>query len=194
MKFNFSKPLMAFAFLLFIGAGSVNAQNYSLFGDATIAEGNGSPRGVEVTTTGTSSYGGIDLTTSFRGNKSLSSLNNLSTDYKITQGPIGLGSPRFVIETSEGNIFIYLGTYPNYNDPAGDWANTGNLASPGNYVDASQIGGSFYESFEDVLATNGDLKVTAVYLVMDGPAQTVVFDNTMVNNTLVTYENKLGKY
>ena len=194
MKSIFLKPLMAFAFLLFIGAGSVNAQNFSLFGDASIVEGNGSSRSVEITTSGTNFYGGIDLTTSLRGNRTVSSLTDLSTDYKITQGPIGLGSPRFVVETSEGNIFIYLGAYPNYNDAAGDWTNTGNLASPGNFVDASQIGGGFYQSFDDVQADFGDLKITGLYLVMDGPSQTVQFDNTMVNNVLITYENKLGKY
>jgi hypothetical protein len=194
MKTIFLKPLMAFAFLLFIGAGTVNAQNYSLFGDASITEGHGSPRGAEVTTTGTTGYGGIDLTTALRGNRTLSSLNYLSTDYKITQGPIGQGSPRFVVETAEGNLFIYLGTAPGYMDPAGDWENTGNLASSGNLVDASQLGGGFYESFGDVQAAYGDLKITAIYLVMDGSNQTVVFDNTMVNNTFLTYENKLGKY
>ena len=189
----FQKQFLALLCLLFIGATSVNAQHSSLFGDASIVSGNSSPHGVAVTTSGSSAYGGIDFSTSIRGNRTLKTFDNLSTDYKITQGPIGQGSPRFVIETDAGNLFIYIGTEPGYNDAEGDWTNTGELLTPTSTVDASQLGGTFYDTYANVQATYGDLKIKAVYIVMDGPSQTVVFDNTVVNHTLFTYENKQNK-
>lgn len=190
----FLKPLAASLCLLFMGATSVTAQSSNSFGDTYIAAGNSSAHGIAVTTSDLSGYGGIDFSTAIRGNRTLSTFNNLSTDYKITQGPIGQGSPRFVIETNAGNLFVYVGTYPNYNDAAGDWANTGNLLTSSSIVDASQLGGSFYDTYGNVQATYGDLKIKAVYLVMDGPSQTVVFDNTIVNNSLFTYDHKQNKH
>jgi len=55
-------------------------------------------------------------------------------------------------------------------------------------VDASQLGGSFYESFSDVKTAFGGLAITRISLVMDGPSQTSQFDNTLVNATTYTYE------
>jgi hypothetical protein len=67
--------------------------------------------------------------------------------------------------------------------------NTGNLAAPTNLVDDSQLGGSFYDTYGNAQANYGNYTVTDIFLAVDGPNQTVDFDNSQVNNELFTYES-----
>jgi hypothetical protein len=167
------------------------AAGYSLFGDAMlVSPGNNSPTGVQFRSDTPPLYGGVDF--SVPAGFTVADLNNLSTDYEFTAGSCGLGSPRFGASTSAGTIFFYIGPPPNYTGcPAGVWANTGNLAAPTNLVDASQLGGSFYEPYAMVQANYGSLAITDLFIVSDAgnPTQVVVIDNTMVNNTTYTYES-----
>jgi hypothetical protein len=165
--------------------------DYSLFGNATLASpGNNSPTGVQFGSDTPPAYGGVDF--AVPAGFTVADLNNLSTDYKFISGSCGLGSPRFGATTASGTIFFYIGPPPNYTGcPAGVWSNTGNLAAPTNLVDASQIGGTFYEPYGQVQATYGSLVITDLFIVSDAgnPTQSVEIDNSMVNNTTYTYES-----
>jgi hypothetical protein len=170
------------------------SSGYSLFGDATLVHpGNNSPTAAQATSTGPNAFGGVDF--AVPAGMTVSQLQNLATDYKFTVGTCGLGSPRFAVEvtngTSTGNIFVYLGPPPNYTGcPPNVWANTGNLANPANLVDTSQLpGGTFYDPYASAQAKYGSYTVTDIALVVDGPNQTVQFDNTQINNATYTYEN-----
>jgi hypothetical protein len=168
------------------------AAAYSLFGNATlVSPGNNSPTGVQFSSSTSPNFGGVDFTVP--AGFTVADLNNLSTDYKFTSGSCGLGSPRFGATTSAGGtIFFYIGPPPNYTGcPSGVWSNTGNLAAPTNLVDATQLGGGFYEPYAAVQLAYGGLQITDLFIVADAgnPTQTVVIDNTMVNNTTYTYES-----
>lgn len=93
------------------------------------------------------------------------------------------------------NIFVYIGPPPNYSGcPQNVWANTGNLVTPASLVDATQLGGAFYEPWSAVVASYGTYPVTGIQLVTDAgwafpsTGQTVDIDNTMINSTTYTYE------
>jgi hypothetical protein len=182
------------ALALVVVAGAVAASGgYTLFGDAQIVSpGNASAQAAEATSTGTTGYGGVDFTVP--DGLTVGDLQNLATDYMFTAGTCGLGSPRFAVEvtngTSTGNLFFYIGPPPGYTGcPPAVWSNSGNLASPANLVDSSQLpGGTFYDPYAAVQLKYGDYKVTDIALVVDGPGQTVRFDNTQINDTTVTYE------
>jgi hypothetical protein len=93
-----------------------------------------------------------------------------------------------------GSIFFYIGPPPNYTGcPPNVWNNTGNLASPANLVDATQLGGGFYEPYGTVQATYGSYTITDLFVVLDGYTAvpvTVQFDNVTINNTIYTFESK----
>jgi hypothetical protein len=82
----------------------------------------------------------------------VSNLTSLSADLASATG-WGGGAPRFSVEVSNGtpdtrNIQVYLGTAPNFTD--GTTGPTGNLlASPDLRVDTSQIGGTFYDTWQN---------------------------------------------
>lgn len=74
--------------------------------------------------------------------------------------------------------------------PPDVYTNTGNLASPTNLVDDSQLPlGTFYDLYAAAQVKYGTYTVTEVLLVVDGSAQTVDFDKSQVNDNLVTYES-----
>jgi hypothetical protein len=170
--------------------------SYSLFGDATYVAGHNSPRAVQTTSGPTGAgYGGIDF--AVPAGLTLSGVNTLSTDFEATAGGCGGGSPRFQVTVQpptgpQKNVFFYLGTPPNYTCPLNTWQNSGNLASPTNLVDATQIGGAFYEPYATVQTTYGTYPVTDISLVTDASwlfgTQVVVFDNTAVNGQTYTYD------
>ena len=169
------------------------AASYTLFGDATLVHpGNASPTAAEATSTGPNAFGGVAF--AFPAGLTVSQLNNLATDYEFVVGSCGLGSPRFVATvtngTTTGNINFYIGPPPNYTECAsGVYTNTGNLAAPTNLVDDSQLGGTFYDPYADAQVKYGSYTVVEIFLVVDGPNQTVDFDNSQVNEELFTYEN-----
>jgi len=182
------------ALTLTVGAMAASASTgYSLFGDAQlVSPGEASTaHAVEATSTGTHAFGGVDLGVP-TGITTLASLSTLSTDYEFTAGSCGLGSPRFAVEVNNDpstNLFFYIGPPPSYTAcTSGTWTASGNLADPGNLVDATQLGGSFYEPYADVVQAFGSDTVTDVALVVDGPSQTVQFDNSLVDATAYSYD------
>ena len=185
--------LAAFAAVaLTIGIGvAAAATGYSLFGDAQIVSpGHNSAHAAQATSTGSNAFGGVDFTVP--AGLTVSQLSNLASDYNPTVGTCGLGSPRFSVEVTNGsttgNLFFYIGPPPNYNACPPGWTLSGNLASPANLVDATQLGGAFYEPYALVQTTYGSYTVLDISLVVDGPNQTVQFDNTQINQTTYTYE------
>ena len=126
----------------------------------------------------------------------LRQLTHLSTDYKPVEGSCWGGSPRFEAWVTNGTgswkIFFYIGPPPLYQGcQPGVYAPSGNLASANSPVDASQVGGSYSDTWSNVQATYGNYTVTAVYVDLDGGwrgDQTVDFDNTRVNKQVVSYE------
>jgi hypothetical protein len=89
-------------------------------------------------------------------------------------------------------IFFYIGPAPSYlGCPPGVYASSGNHAAPTSSVDASQVGGSYSDTYSNVQANYGNYTVTHVYVDVDGGwygDQTVDFDDTQVNREIVTYE------
>jgi hypothetical protein len=179
------------------------ASGYSLFGDASfVSPGNNSPTAVQLTSELSNSgltFSGIDF--AIPAGTTFADIQNLSTDYKFTAGSCGGGSPRFQINltngTSSGSVFVYIGPPPNYTlCPQNIWLNTGNLASPVNLVDTSQLPlGTFYDPYAAAQVKYGGYTVTGIQLVADGGwavagnVQTVLADNVMINNTIYTFES-----
>ena len=102
-------------------------------------------------------------------------LTTLSVTYKILEGGFGGGSLRFSIGidtnldgTTDGNIFVYAGTAPNFDDEPGDWVDSGNLLETEELrVDTSQIGGTFYDTWDHALELTEEAAVTGVLVVVD---------------------------
>ena len=172
---------------------------FSLFGDATLVHpGNNSPTAAQATYDGVSTYGGVDF--GVPAGLTVSQLSTFSTDYQFTAGSCGSsgGSPRLVATatngTVTGNIFFYIGPPPNYTGcPMNVWNNTGNLAAPTNLVDATQLGGAFYEPYASVQSSFGSYTITDLFVVLDGFTSvpvTAQFDNVTINDTTVTFESK----
>ena len=172
----------------------LSSTNYSLFDSAQyISPGESSNRAVQLVSNATQVDGGIDFGTT--GIATVADIQQLSTDYQFEVGSCGGGSPRFQInaETPAGvkNIFVYIGPMPNYTGCPTGWQSSGNLVGAGTVVDASQLGGGYYESWSDVLAAYGSYPVVGIQLVADGGwllDQTVDIDNTVINAANYTYE------
>lgn len=174
-----------------LGMGS----GYSLFGDATVVTGGNPGHAVRMVSDTTDTFGGVDYTVP--SGLKLSQLTTLSTDYKITTGDCGGGSPRFQVNINGKNLFVYIGPSPSYTGCAlNTWESTGNLlTSPDARFDTSQFdNGNFYSSYQQAFDLLGDQTVTGIQLVTDGGwavtgnNQTVLADNTRINDTLYTYE------
>jgi hypothetical protein len=179
------------------GAGAVISQNYSLYGDAQIvAPGNGSAHAAQARSDGTIAphYGGVNYTVP--AGSTLANLNTLSTDYQMTQGNCGGGAPRFSVSVTNGsvsgNIFVYLGTPPSFNSCSATWTNTGNLATSATSVDATQVGGTFYDTYGNVQTNYGSYTITGISFDVDAywanGTQTVQIDNTQINDQTFDYE------
>src|SRR6185503_10393603 len=166
------------------------AASYTLFGDASLVHpGSASDTAAQLRSVG-NTFGGVDF--DVPSGTTVGQLTNLGTDYNFTAASCGGGSPRFQINTAQGNIFVYIGPPPNYTlCPMNVWLPTGNLLLLP--VDSSQLpGGTFYDSWAHVLATYGSLAVTGIQLVTDSGwmfgTQTVLVDNVQINNMLFTFE------
>jgi hypothetical protein len=184
---------------LVVLTGSAFAASYTLFGDAEIVSpgAGGSPHAVEAdgTTTGSGIIFDIPAGTTFAG------LDALSTDYLFIAGTCQFGSPRFQVRVvdpvlGERNIFVYIGPPPNYTPcPTPGYVNTGDLLEGVNPIDTSQLtGGTFYDPYTTALLKYGDYIVKRVSLVVDpGYGQIVRFDNTVIDETLYTYDQPQNK-
>lgn len=175
-------------------ASAVISQAYTPYGDATIVSGGNPGHAVQTvsSTTGTG-YGGVDF--AVPAGMTFSQLTNLGTDYKITAADCGGGSPRFQVNIGGHNVFVYIGPTPNFTScTTNTWLSTGNLAaSPDVRVDTSQYtNGSYSSTYADAETLLGSQTVTGIQLVTDGGwkfgTQTVLFDNTQINDNTYDYE------
>ncbi|MCK6483936.1 MAG: HYR domain-containing protein [Phycisphaerae bacterium] len=104
-------------------------------------------------------------------------LDTLSADFEMQTGCFIGGSPRFGVGVdcdndgfTDGYVFIYFGTPPNYNDcpPLNTPQSTGNLIGlAGNVYDTGQVGGTFYDSYANALALVGTCDVTRIVMALD---------------------------
>jgi hypothetical protein len=152
-----------------------------------------------------------DQTTPFSGiafddatGQAVSDLSSLSTQYNATDDTLGGGSPRFQIgvdtngdSVRDGNVFVYIGSVPNFNDAGAGWQSTGELiGSTDTRFDLTQFGGPFYGTYQDMINLLGDDTITGISLVVDGGwsqgdgEQTILVDNTSVDGTVYTYSTK----
>jgi len=178
------------------GTGKHDA--FSLFGNATLIKAGSKPSkwAVELT-----SYDYTETDDYFAGisyevpeGLLVSDLENLSATYEVTEGTMGGGSPRFSIGVdtdgdgeADGSLFVYLGTPPDYADGPEGKVDSGNLLD--GFVDATQLGGGYYGTWEEALeAVGADATVTSIDLVVDGGwatddgIQTVVVYQVQVND------------
>jgi hypothetical protein len=193
------------ASLMLLGAPAVGAApgaggGYTLFGEADlVSPGNGSPTAAQTVSDSDPGYGGVDFT--LPDDMTFGNLQNLSTDYNVTDDGCAAGSPRYSIGldtnndgTDDGNVFVYLGQPPNYTCTPG-WQSSGNLVEPTDLIDTSQVGGTFYEPVATAQARLGDATITSIQLVTDAGyafpdgEQTVLFDNSAINGMVETYES-----
>jgi len=189
--------MLLVALALIQGGAASAASTYTLFGDAMLVHpGNASDTAAQLRSAATPpGYGGVDFATP--GTLMVGGLNNISTDYKFTQGSCGGGSPRFQINVAGGSIFVYIGPPPNYTAcPMDAWLNTGNLLTPVSLVDTSQLpGGTFYDTWASAQLKYGTMTISGIQLVADGAwavtggTQTVLVDNVMINTTTYAFES-----
>lgn len=177
-----------------VSASAATGSGYTLFGGASyVSPGHNSNRAVNLASNGTAPYSGIDFAVA--STLKFADIQTLSTDYLFTAGSCGGGSPRFQINVGGVNAFVYVGPPPSYTGCAQNvWLNTGNLATPGSFIDTSQLpGGTFYDTFASADAKYGTMLVTGIQLVVDAgwafPAgQVVQIDNTQINSSTYSYE------
>jgi hypothetical protein len=190
---------LAFAVLASIAALAAPA-NYHLFGDSELAKpGYSSFTAAQIRSDGTiaPNYGGVDFV--IPAGLTVADLDTLSADYQFVAGSCGGGSPRFQVNvvTPSGtkNIQVYIGPPNNYTGcTLNVWTNTNNLAAPANLVDATQLGGTFYEQYSAVQTAYGLYEITGIQIVADGSwavggTQTVQVDNVKINNVTYTFES-----
>lgn len=197
MRIGSCSLAVAAAFMLF--ASPALAATYHLFGDAEIVSpGNASPHAVEAdgTDTGSGILFDIPAGTTF------GQLDALSTDYFFTSAATcTAGSPRFQVRVVDPilgarNSFVYIGPPPSYAPcPTPGYVNTGDLLEGVNPIDTSQLtGGTFYDPYTAALLKYASYPVTRVSLVVDpGYGQVVRFDNTVIDQTLYTYDQPADK-
>jgi hypothetical protein len=170
------------------GGASASTQ-FTLFGNASLQNGV-----VRASSTAQNAFGGVKIT--LPAGTTFADLTRLSTDYNLTDDGAQVGSPRFQIAVStdadpepEGNIFVYIGTPPNFDDPGTNtWQSTGNfIGSTDARYDISQlVAGGQVSTYADALAQLGAAVVTEVDLVVDGGfadadgEQTTLFRNIQV--------------
>lgn len=181
---------------VFLVAGTAFAAS-TTFGGTTVGGGMAT-----LTSSPTVPFSGISFDDAT--GQTVSSLSTLGTDYNATDDTLGGGSPRFQIGVDttgdsirDCNVFVYIGTPPNFNDAAAGWQSTGNLiGSTDTRYDLSQCGGGFYSTYADMVALLGSDTITGISLVVDGGwsqpdgEQTILIDNTMVDGATYTYTSK----
>ena len=173
--------------------GAVLAASYTLEGGATLVDSGNSSDGAlqlvsDADTAASSVHFELDSSLTF------ADLTHLSADFNVTDDDCTNGSPRFAIALNTGSgiqhVFVYLGPSPNYQGCAPDtWHSSGDLLESGLTVDTSQLGGTFYQSFDTAVANYGGLNVADIFLVVDAgyafddDEQTVLVDNVLINDT-----------
>ena len=182
-----------------LGNKKVSPGSYALFGDATlVSPGNNSPTAAQASTNGSTTYGGVDFGAPVA---TLSQLNTLSTDDMLvsgTNGTCAFGSPRYSIGIAQGStsgtLFVNIPC-----GPTGTWSNSGNVICNAcivfpdgtlctlSSVPSACISGETYAQAETDF---GSYALSDVAIVVDpsNGAEVVDFDNSQVNNQVITYE------
>ncbi|HSW78651.1 MAG TPA: hypothetical protein VLF88_01370, partial [Candidatus Babeliales bacterium] len=167
------------------GSGASAASSFTAFGNATQQ-----PNGIDLLSDSTTHpYSGVNLTLP-SGVTTVGSLNNLEVTYQLITGNCHTGSLRYEIDTSSGNIFVYLGDYPSFtNCPSGS---TGNLIGGSDLrVDTSQIaGGTFYDTWSHAVAIVGGQSIDSLALPLDSGyagTQEFLLTSAHVNSMLYNF-------
>lgn len=194
---------LAFSFVMVASAtASAASGTFSADGDVEVVSGDKKNQKVvlvtsDVTQTSDDQYGVIEYTPRRKGKNvlELDELKKLSVTYQVIAGGHGGGSPRFSIGLDtdgdgeiNGNVFVYLGDPPNFTSGTTGLISTGNLLADDDLrFDATQLGGDFYMTFDEVVDLVGDAEVLSVDFVVDagwavGGVQSVVVTQLQVNN------------
>ncbi|MBI2845671.1 MAG: hypothetical protein HYX86_03890 [Chloroflexi bacterium] len=148
-------------------------------------------------------FSGVDFAPKPTQSITFSDLYRLSAWYDVTDDDCGGGSPRFQINLdvdgdgvftgfweggNDGNLFVYIGPYPNFTDCEPGWQYSGNLIEATDLrYDLTHFGGPFYGSYEDAVQLVGDYRVLGIQLVVDAGwffedgEQTVLGDDIRIN-------------
>jgi hypothetical protein len=173
---------IAFSLTFLVGAAASAASGtFSASGDVDVVSGSRKSQKVallESDITEAVPYGVIEYTPrrTRRNVLNLDELTQLSATYQVIAGGIGGGSPRFSIGLDvdhdgeqDGNVFVYIGEPPNFTSGTTGLVSTGNLLTDGELrFDASQVGGTFYMTYDEVLDLVCDAEVLSVDFVVDG--------------------------
>lgn len=165
------------------GAAASAITGGTLFGSATQQSD-----GVHLVSDSTHPYSGINFTVP--SGTTVSGITDLDATLSAVTGTCGGGSPRFSVETASGNIFVYIGTAPNFTTCSN--GSTGNLLTTSDLrVDTSQLaGGTFYDTWAHAVSLVGSSPVTGLSLVVDGgwlaPQEFVVTESSL-NNQVISY-------
>jgi hypothetical protein len=177
--------------VLSVSAASAEAATFYTYGDVST-----SPSGF-LATSDTSGTGWGGIVANFTATPfTLNSLTSLSADYQMTQGTIGLGSPRFTFFDPSGNNslgWVYFGTPLGgqaFSDPlAGAAGNTGNYASLSSPDERVYVGNTAY-TWSGFLSNFGSLLVGYVTLDVDGGTlgqpQQALLNNFTINATVIS--------
>lgn len=202
MKF-FTKQTLIFSTLLMISlviatVSSAAPAAYTLHGNAElIAGGHVSPTAAQLRSGSTSGYGYINFAVT--EGLTFADYGTLSTDYFVTEGTCGAGSPRFQFQVvnpttnSASTIEVYfMNVNINQICPTGSWQTSGDLTTSG-YVENLPEAPNTYVSYETALSTYGAYEVTGIQLVVDSgyvspSGQTFLFDNVKIGGSTYTFE------
>ncbi len=197
-------PMLAVAVAVACSGAAAEAasKEFSLFGNAEVVEGaNKNQYAVLIESDLTTAddaewYGGIafDPKRPIRFDE----IRSLNASYTILEGGFGGGSPRFSIGVdgdgdgaADGNVFVYLGTPPNFDDePNGDIEFTGEFIGGTDLrFDTTQVGGEFYDDYQGAVELVGDADVVYIDLVVDagwfvdGGVQSVLIHDLQVHKS-----------
>jgi len=172
---------------------------YSLFGDSQlVSPGNNSPTAAKLVSGPVTGFGGIDFNVT--PGLTFADYTKLSTDYFVSAGNCGAGSPRFQFqvvnpETNEQSTIDVYFMNVNFGQSCttGQWVNSGDLTSIG-YADNIPLAGNTYVPYATAQNTYGSYEVIGIQLVVDSgyssaEGQTFKFDNVMINNSTFTFES-----
>jgi hypothetical protein len=97
----------------------------------------------------------------------LSEITRLSATVTPAAGDdCGGGSPRFQLNVGGKNVFVYFGSFPNFDNCSG--GTSLNLANTTDArFDLSQLGGSQYSTYQQALDLLGNQTITGIQLVVD---------------------------
>jgi hypothetical protein len=177
-SFRLRSGALATAMLLLAGVSQA-ADEFSTFGNADVVQAEQKNQfGVLLTSDVTQSeedpYAGIAWEP--RQPLTFAEIRELSARYAAVEGGHGGGSPRIVVgvdtdsdDEVDGNVSIYLGTPPSFDDEASEeFQSTGNLVGSSDLrFDTSQVGGTFYDDYAGAVELVGDADVGYVLFVVD---------------------------